>query len=341
MTEVTLLGIDLAKNIFQLHAVSEAGTKPLKKKLKREQLMQYIANFPACTIVMEACSGSSYWAREFIKLGHKAKLISPQFVKPFVKTNKTDANDAEAIVIAARQPEMRFVPINTEEAQDIQSIHRVRERLVGERTALCNQVRGLLGEYGIAAATGVAVLKKLLAEIAGDTENKIKITAWMKELCGELYAELKDKEERIKKCDKKIEAVANTNPNCLRMMSVLGVGALTATILLTVLDDPKLFKNGRHFAAFLGLVPRQYSSGGKHQLYGISKRGDKYIRSLLVHGGRSVLLHAKKKTDKYSQWANKLNDRSGHNRTCVAIANKNARILWALAANKTEYKKAV
>jgi transposase len=338
MTKVTLLGIDLAKNIFQLHGVNEAGMKPLKKKLKREQLMEFVANFPKCTIAMEACSGSSYWARKFKKLGHEAKLISPQFVKPFVKTNKTDANDAEAIVIAARQEEMRFVPINSEEEQDVQSIHRMRERLIGERTGLINQIRGLLSEYGIIAAQGTVAIKKLLAEIEVDDEGKIKITSQMKELCGEFYDELKDKEKRIKKCDIKIEAIANTNPICLNFMSVLGVGALTATILLTVLGDPSLFKNGRHFAAFLGLVPRQYSSGGKHKLYGISKRGDKYIRSLLVHGARSVLLHSKKKTDKYSQWAKKLNDRAGHNCTCVAIANKNARILWALAKNATKYK---
>src|SRR3990167_943459 len=214
----------------------------------------------------------------------------------------------------------------------------MRERLVGERTALINQIRGLLSEYGIVAAQGTSSIKKLLAEIEGDTEGEIKITSQMKELCAEFYDELKDKEKRIKKCDIKIEAIANTNPVCLNFMSVLGVGALTSTILLTVLSNPSLFKNGRHFAAFLGLVPRQYSSGGKHKLYGISKRGDKYIRSLLVHGARSVLMHAKKKTDKYSQWANKLNDRAGHNRTCVAIANKNARILWALAANVAEYK---
>lgn len=340
MTKVTLLGIDLAKNIFQLHGVNETGKVVLKKKLKRDELMKFIVNLPICTILTEACSGSSYWAREFIKLGHEAKLISPQFVKPFVKTNKTDANDAEAIVIAARQPEMRFVPINGEEEQDIQSIHRMRERLVGERTALMNQIRGLLSEYGIIAAPGVAALKKLLAVIENDIEEKINLTSQMKELCIEYYEELKDKEKRIKKCDIKIEAIANTNPICVNFMSLLGVGALTATILLTVLSNPQLFKNGRHFAAFLGLVPRQYSSGGRQRLYGISKRGDKYIRSLLVHGARSVLLHSKKKHDIRSNWMNKLNERAGYNRTCVAIANKNARILWAMALNKTEYKKA-
>lgn len=338
MTKVTLLGIDLAKNIFQLYGVNETGMKPLKKKVKRGELMEFIANFPTCTIAMEACSGSSYWAREFKKLGHEVKLISPQFVKPFVKTNKTDANDAEAIVIAARQPEMRFVPINGEEEQDIQSIHRMRERLIGERTALVNQIRGLLSEYGIVAAVGIPALKKLLSEIEGDAENKIKITSQMKELCGEFYEELKDKDMRVKKCDIKIDAIANTNPVCLNLMTVLGVGALTATILLTVLSNPFLFKNGRHFAAFLGLVPRQHSSGGRQRLYGISKRGDKYIRGLLVHGARSVLLHSHKKSDKRSEWIKKLNGRAGHNRTCVAIANKNARILWALAANATEYK---
>lgn len=339
MTEVTLLGIDLAKEIFQLHGVDATGGAALKKKIKRNEVLNFIANLPACTIAMEACAGSSYWAREFKKLGHIVRLISPQFVKPFVKTNKTDANDAEAIVIAARQPEMRYVPVNTETEQDIQSIHRIRERLICERTALINQARGLLAEYGVVTKTGVSAIKKLLIEIEGETENK-QITSFMRELCIEIKEELKDKEERIQKCNIKIEAIANSNELCQKLMTAPGVGVLTATILLTVLSDPSLFKNGRHFAAFLGLTPKQYSSGGKQKLYGISKRGDKYIRKLLVHGARSVILHSKKKNDKRSEWIKKLNERAGYNKTSVAIANKNARIFWALANNMTTYKNA-
>jgi transposase len=339
MEKVTLLGIDLAKDIFQLHGINESGKVVLRKKLKRCELAEFIAKLSSCTIAMEACSGSSAWARKFQKLGHEVKLISPQFVKPFVKTNKTDANDAEAIVIAARQPEMRFVPINREEEQDIQSIHRIIERLVGEKTALIKQTRGLLAESGVVAKTGVSAVKKLLTAIEADDKNTI-VTSQMREICIEIRDELKDKEERIAKCDRKIEAIANTNEVCQKLLTVPGVGPLTATIMLTVLSNPKLFKNGRHFAAFLGLVPRQHSSGGKQRLYGISKRGDKYIRKLLVHGGRSVIQRALKKTDKRSEWVKKINERCGYNRTAVAIANKNARTLWALAKNETEYKKA-
>lgn len=336
MKKVTLLGVDLAKEFFQLHGVDESGQVVVRKKIKRPQLMEHIAQLPPCTIAMEACGGASAWARQFMKHGHKVKLISPQYVKPFVKTNKTDGNDAEAIVIAARQPEMRFVPINTEEEQDIQSIHRIRERLIGERTALINQVRGLLAEYGIVTKTGVSAITKLLAEIEGDGENKI-VTSMMRELCIEIKEELTEKNDRIKKCDRKIEAIANTNEVCQKLLTVPGVGPLTATILLTVLGDPALFQNGRHFAAFLGLVPRQHSSGGKQRLYGISKRGDKYIRKLLVHGGRSVVQRSTAKTDKRSQWVVKTKDRCGYNRTAVAIANKNARVLWSLAKNAMTY----
>jgi transposase len=342
MRNITLLGIDLAKNNFQLHGVDADGKRVLKKRIERKDVIRFIAQQPQCTIAMEACSGSSYWAREFQKLGNTVRLISPQFVKPFVKTNKTDANDAEAIVIAARQPEMRFVPINSEADQDIQSIHRMRDRLVGEKTALINQARGLLAEYGITTKKGVSAIKKLLAEIAGDSDEEIyKVTAMMRELSMELYDELKDKEARILKCDTKIEAIANTNSMCQLLQTVPGVGPITATILLTVLSDPFLFKNGRHFAAFLGLVPKQYSSGGKINLRGISKRGDKYIRRLLIHGARSVLIRADKKTDVRSQWLIRLKDRSDKKRACVALANKNARVLWAIAKNGAEYKKAV
>lgn len=340
MKKVTLLGIDLAKDIFQLYGVDESGKAVLKKKLKRKELMEFIVNLPICTIAMEACTGSSCWARNFQSFGHTVKLISPQFVKPFVKTNKTDANDAEAIVIAARQPEMRFVPINSEEEQDIQSIHRIRERLVGDRTALINQIRGLLAEYGAIAKPGVIAIKKMLVEIEADEQNE-KVTSQMRELCMEIQDELKDKEKRIAKCDRKIDAIANTNEVCQKLLTVPGVGPLTATILLTVLSNPALFKNGRHFAAFLGLVPRQHSSGGKQRLYGISKRGDKYIRSLLVHGGRAVVRCASRKSNKRNEWVAKTKERCGYNRTSVAVANKNARILWALAKNATEYKKVV
>lgn len=336
--KVTLLGIDIAKEIFQLHGVNEAGEAVLKKKLKRAELMKFIAQMESCTIVMEACGGSHYWAREFKKLAHEAKLISPQYVKPFVRGNKNDRNDAEAIVEAASRPRARFVPINDEAEQDIRSVHRIRSRLVKERTALVNEIRGLLYEYGIFHAKGIIKIEKFLAEVNGDTENKIKLTSMMRELCIEIYDELTEINLRIEKCNNKLEAIANTNVICQHLMTIPGIGILGATILFTVLRDPAIFENGRHFSAYLGLVPKQHSTGGKDKLFGISKRGDSYIRSLLIHGGRSVVNNALKKQDERSRWISKLRDRVAYNCAAVAVANKNARVAWALVKNVMEYK---
>lgn len=338
MTKVTLLGIDIAKEIFQLHGIDASGKAVLKKKLKRAELLRFIAQMEPCTIIMETCGGSHYWAREFMKLGHEAKLISPQYVKPFVRGNKNDRNDAEAIVEAASRPRTRFVPINDEAEQDMRSIHRIRSRLVSERTALINEIRGLLYEYGVFHPKGVRKIESFLAAVSGDTEDKIQLTSLMRELCIDIYEELTEINKRIEKCDHKLEAIANTNPICLKLQTIPGVGVLTATILLTVLSNPKLFKNGRHFAAYLGLVPRQHSSGGKDKLLGISKRGDTYIRSLMIHGGRSVVKYAPKKNDKRSLWICKLQERAGYNCTAVAVANRNARIAFSLVSNEMEYK---
>lgn len=340
MEKVTLLGIDIAKNIFQLYGVNIKGEKLMVKSLKRNGLLKYVAtNFALpCRIVMEACGGAHYWGREFQRLGFGVELISPQFVKPYVKTNKNDLNDAEGIVTAARQPNMRYVPIKNLEQQDIQSIHRVRERLIGNRTALVNQIRGLLAEYGVVLAQGVSHVRNGLPLIVEDAENGLTMMA--REEFNMLYEELTELNKRIATYEKKINQVFNANPICKKLSKVEGVGPITATILLTVLSDPSLFKNGRHFAAFLGLVPKQYSSGGKQRLLGISKRGDTYIRGLLIHGGRSVVKTLGKKADRRSTWAKQLKERRGYNRTAVAVANKNARILWSIIANDTEYKKA-
>ena len=333
MKKVTTLGIDLAKNSFQLHGVDDEGKVTLRKKVSRSQLSSIIVNLPKCLIGMEACSGASYWAREFINYGHEVKLISPQFVKPYVKSNKNDANDAEAICEAIGRPSMRFVPIKTLEQQDIQSIHRIRSRLIKEKTALMNSVRGLLHEYGISIPQGVSSLRKKLAELM-DAE----ITATTLFFCKDIYEELLEKEEKIKKYNCKIEEIFNANEICKKIETVPGVGKQTATIIFTAIGNGTEFKNGREFAAYLGLVPKQSSTGGKTRLLGISKRGDKYIRSLLVHGARSVVLHSSKKEDKRSVWVNSLKERKGFNKTTVAIANRNARIIWAIVHNKTEYK---
>lgn len=338
MENINLLAIDIAKSVFQLHGVDKVGNVMLKKRLTRTKLLETIANIPSCLIVMEACGGANYWARQFKKLGHEVKLISPQFVKPFVKGNKNDGNDAQAIAVAASRPDMRFVSLKTVEQQDIQSLHRIRERLVGQRTALMNQIRGLLIEYGLIIPKGEAALRRCLPDFLEDAENEL--SCFTRELIQDLYEELTELTKHIKRYDQKIQVIFANHPVCQRIAKIEGIGPITATALIFDLGDPKNFKNGRHYAAYLGLVPRQYSSGHKQMLLGISKRGDGYLRKLLIHGARSALLSIGEKKDKRSCWLRELKERRGMNRTCVALANKNARIIWSLVAHDTDYKKA-
>ncbi len=337
MDKITILGIDLAKNVFQLHGMDATGKPVLKRKLTRNKLSEVIAKLEPCTIVMEACSGSSYWCRKFADLGHKTKLISPQFVKPFVKTNKNDRNDAEAICEASSRPTMRFVAPNTVEQQDIQSIHRIRSRLIANRTALVNQMRGLLSEYGIIVPQGIQKLRKGLPEILEDGENELSSIG--RTLFSELQIELLEQDKKIEIYDKKLEMIFTTNKTCQRISAVEGIGKITATAMVAAIGDLKLFKNGRHFSAYLGLVPRQSSSGGKERLLGISKRGDTYLRTLLIHGARAVVRCIGIKEDAKSVWLRKIKERRGANRAAVALANKNARVIWAMLSKETDYKK--
>lgn len=338
MDKVTLLGVDLAKNVFQLHGVDTTGKPVLKRKLTRLKFIEVVAQLSPCTIVMEACSGASYWCRKFSALGHKTQLVSPQFVKPFVKTNKNDRNDAEAICEAASRPTMRFVSPNTVEQQDIQSVHRIRTRLVAERTALVNQIRGLLAEYGVIVSQGIEKIRKALPEILEDAENEL--TQDSRALFFELHTELMEKDQKIVIYDKKMEVIFKSNKDCQKIAKIEGIGVITATAIVGAIGDPKVFKNGRHFAAYLGLVPKQSSSGGKERLLGISKRGDTYLRTLLIHGGRSVVKYAKGKEDRRSVWVNRIKTHRGSNCAATAVANKNARIIWALLAKNEEYRKA-
>lgn len=339
MENVTLLGIDIAKNVFQLHGVDSKGNSVLKKKVSRSKLMETVTNIPTCTVVMEACGGANHWCRQFTKLGHATKLISPQFVKPFVKTNKNDKNDSEAICEAASRPSMRFVSPKSIEQEDIQAVHRIRSRLIQERTALVNQIRGLLIEFGIIIPQGVSKVQKAIPEILEDAENELSHSG--RAIFADLQEELLEKNKRICIYDKKIEEIFKTNVMCQKISKVEGVGPITATAIISAIGDPKVFKNGRHFAAFLGLVPKQYSSGNKERLLGISKRGDVYIRTLLTHGGRTMVRHIGAKDDKKSNWIRGLKERKGANIAAVAVANKNARVIWALLAKNEEYRKAV
>lgn len=336
--KITILGIDIAKNVFQLHGIDKQGKPLLQKQLRRSELLTFIANLPPCVIAMEACATSNYWGRKFESLGHTVKLISPQYVKPFTQGQKNDRNDAQAIAEAASRPTMRFVSIKTVEQQDIQSIHRIRQRLVAQRTALDNQIRGLLAEYGVFIPQSISHIRSRLLVIVDDSHPEL--TDLTRELVLELYEEFKYLDQRIKKCDTKIKHVFSRSEACQRIAQIEGVGPITATAVVATVGDTKYFKNGRQFAAFLGLTPRQHSSGGKPLLMGISKQGDCYLRMLLVHGARSVMYVVDKKNDPKSEWLKKLRTRRGINKTCVALANKNARIIWALLAKGENYKKA-
>ena len=285
---------------------------------------------------MEACGGANYWARELIALGHEVKLIAPQYVKPFVKGNKNDYNDAEAIAEASQRPRMRFVPIKSLEQQDIQNIHRQRERLKKERTALVNQIRGLLAEYGIVIRQGVTSVRRELPLVIEDAENGL--TVMSRELFSELFDELCSVDERLIGCDQRIKTLNQENELCQRLEEMLGVGPITASALYAAGGDGKDFKNGRHFSAWLGLVPSQHSSGGKAVLLDISKRGNSYLRILLIHGARALLRHSVGKADRLSRWAQALLERRGHNRACVAVANKLARIAWVIMSKGECYR---
>jgi transposase len=305
--DIKILGIDLAKNIFQLHGVDARGKVILQKRLTRNKLSEFIANLPLCLIGMEACGGSHYWARKFQSFGHEVKLMSPQYVKPYVKTNKNDANDAEAICEAVSRPSMRFVPIKSLEQQDIQSLHRIRSRLISEKTALINQIRGLLAEYGIVIAQGVYSLKKILPNLLEEFSDHL--TPMAQALCLDLYEQFQQINQKVAEYDLKVKELCKHSEVCHRLMQVEGVGPLTATALVATVGDGKVFQKARQLSAFLGLVPRQSSSGGKQVLLGISKRGNTYLRCLLIHGARAVLKTVLHKTDSLSLWIKKLIER--------------------------------
>ena len=333
--KITTIGLDIAKAIFHLVAVNPQGKPVTRKQLKRKQVLAYFAKLEPCLVAMEACGGANYWAREFQALGHEVKLIAPQYVKAYVRGNKNDYNDAAAIAEAAQRPTMRFVPIKSVEQQDVQNMHRLRERLKREQTALSNQTRGLLAEYGIVIHKGIATLKRELPLILEDATNGLTVGA--RALFAELLDELARLNERIRRCEEKIKAVNQASEQSQRLGEILGIGPITASALYAAAGNGSDFVNGRHFSAWLGLVPGQHSTGGKPVLLGISKRGNSYLRTLLIHGARAVLRHSAGKADRFSLWAQSLLERRGHNRACVAVANKMARIAWVIMAKGERY----
>lgn len=341
--EVNTIGIDLAKRIFHIHGVDENGKIVMKKKIMRDQFLNFMAQQPKCLVGMEACGGSNYWARELIKLGHDAKLMAPQFVKPYVKTNKNDRNDAEAICEAVSRPSMRFVPVKLIEQQDVLSIHRVRERLVKNRTALSNEIRGLLHEFGIIVPQGINKIISYLTEaLEGNSLSEMS-----KETFRILLEEFKDNNNRIEALEKRLKQIAHNNVTHERLMKIPGIGLITSTALIATIGNGAIFENGRQLSAWLGLVPRQHSTGGKERLLGISKRGDVYLRNLLIHGARSVFISRvtipkksnklKESVSKFSDWMMSLSERRGHNTSVVAVANKLVRVVHAILRSDESY----
>lgn len=335
--EIKILGIDLAKNSFHVFGINNQGVKVLTKKMTRHQLARFCAKLSPCLIAMEACGSAHYWARKFQSYGHEVKLMAPQFVKPFVKSNKNDSLDAEAICEAVQRPNMRFVAIKTEEQLASQSLHRIRSQLVKSRTAQINQIRGLLLEHGITIPKSKANIHKALIQLLDEANTESPLSDMMKRLINDLKTHLDHLEQRIADYDHQIKVQANDNQWTILLQTIPGIGPVIATAMMSHIGDITLFKNGRELAAFLGLVPRQYSTGGKNTLLGISKRGDVYLRTLLIHGARSVLQNIKDKMDATSCWLKALVARRGKNIATVALANKMARTAYALLSTGEIY----
>jgi transposase len=335
---LSTVGLDTAKNVFQVHGVDAKGHLVLRKRIRRGQVADFFANLPACVVGIEATQGAHYWARVLETFGHTVRLIAPQLVKPFLKAQKNDQNDAAAICEAVSRPQMRFVAQKTVEQQDLQALHRVRSRLIGCRTQLGNQIRGLLSEYGIVLPQHLSQVRQALPQLIAESEARLSGSA--KRLFAELYDELQALDGRILAMDSKLQEAFQQNALCQRIAAVEGVGPVTATALVAAIANGSTFRNGRQFAAWIGLVPRQHSSGDKQRLLGITKRGDPYLRMLLIHGARSIVYRAGHKIDSRSQWIADKQRRLGTAKACVAVANKNARIIWALLAHDEPYRRA-
>lgn len=332
---LTTIGIDLAKNVFQVHGANQKGKAVLKKQLKRAQMLPFFANLTACRIGMEACGSAHYWARKLQALGHTVQLIAPQYVKPFVKRNKNDAADAEAICEAMSRPNMSSVPIKNASQQAILSVHRARQGFVKARTAQANQIRGLLAEYGIIIPKGIGHIGKRVPEILEDGENDLPGSFRM--LIGRLADHLKELDRQVGELETQIVLWHRENSASKKLEKIPGIGPMTASAMTASIGDARNFKNGRQLAAWLGIVPRQHSTGGKATLLGISKRGDTYLRTLLIHGARAVIRASERKPNA-DPWLKNLLARRHKNVAAVALANKNVRTIWALLAHDRDYE---
>ena len=335
---ISSVGIDLGKTTFHLVALDEHSKVVIRKKFSRKQLLTYTANLQSSLIGVEACSGAHFIGARLRDQGHQVRLIPAQFVKPFVKANKNDFIDAEAIAEAVSRQNMRFVPIKTDDQLDLQALHRVRDRLVHRRTAVINQIRGFLLERGITFAKGPANLRNRMPDIVEDADANL--TPRMRTLLDRLWQEWKQLESGIETASDEIERIAGEDEACKRLRQIPGVGPLVSTATVAAIGNGAAFRKGREFAAWLGLVPRQHSTGGKARLYGISKRGNNYLRRMFIHGARAVLMRVKYDTAGLGQWVHQLEARTTRNKVIVALANKLARIAWAVLFKGEAYRHA-
>lgn len=333
MEDITLIGIDLGKHSFHVHGQDRHGKALLRKKFSRKQLIEFLAKFHACTVVVEACPGAHHMARQLAGFGHEVKLISPQFVRPFVKSNKNDFVDAEAICEAAGRPSMRFVTPKNEAQQTLSAVHRVRESLVRDRIKTSNQIHAFLLEFGISLPIGHAAVRRLPAILAEQS-----LPPRLVQVLQRLHAHFKYLDEQIAEVEKDLAAQLADDDLGQRLMTVPGIGPITASMLASEVGDGKQYRCGRDFAASLGLVPRQYSTGGRSNLLGISKRGDKNLRRLLVLGARSYMQRLERQTGPLACWVRAMLMRRHSNVVACALANKLARIVWAIAAHHTSFE---
>ncbi|MEE8238260.1 MAG: IS110 family transposase [Gammaproteobacteria bacterium] len=335
--KINRVGVDLAKNVFQLHGVDGCGGGIWKRQLQRSNwlrvLMEQIDT--DCEIGMEACGGAHHWARELKSRGYQVKLIPPQFVKPYVKGHKNDATDAAAVCEAMSRADMSYVAVKTVEQQDIQAVHRVRASVIGQRTAAGNQIRGLVAEYGLVAPKQLGPLRRAIPDWLEDAENGL--TTRFRTLLHGLWEELLRLDQRIEVLDKEVKLIAETHVDAKRLMQLRGVGPLVATALVARFGDASHFKRGRQAAASIGLTPRHHGTGGKNRIYGLSKQGDRYLRSILIHGARAVVSQAKQRDDRLSLWVTDLKERSHMNVAAVALANKTVRVAWSMLKDGTDY----
>jgi transposase len=334
--EIDTMGIDLGKTVFHLVGLNRAGEVVIRRKFSRPQLLRFTANLQVRLMGMEACGGAHFLGRNLRGQGHEVRLMPAQYVKPYVKTNKNDYIDAEAIAEAVGRPKMRFVPIKSDDQLDMQSLHRVRDRWVGCRTSVINQIRGLLLERGITFRKGRRHAEASLSGILEDAENGL--SGPLRMLLAQLQCELRQLQSQIDEADALIAKAAGDHEACRRLMAIPGIGPVTATAVVASIGNGAEFRKGRSFAAWLGLVPEQRSTGGKQKLLGISKRGNPYLRRLLVHGARAVLQCRDKQSPGLSAWLGQLASRVHTNVAAVALANKMARVAWAVLAKSQAYR---